>query len=101
MLHSRGVDKTATTDKTSVPRDNCCCCFLKVILDSAVVETSVIDWKIVARVRVLLKFNKIFLGTDSAASSQVGQILLFRVEGSIPYSTSLKVAKYRTTPGSS
>ena len=47
---------------------------LKVILDSAVVETSVIDWKRVARVRVLFKFNKIFLGTASAASSRVGPI---------------------------
>ena len=27
MLRSRAVDKTATTDKTSVPRDNCCCYF--------------------------------------------------------------------------
>ena len=62
---------------------------LKVILDSAVVETSVIDWKREAHVRVLFKYNKIFLGTDGAASSRVGQILLFRVEGSIPYSASL------------
>ena len=38
---------------------------------------------------VLFKFNKIFLGTDGAASSRVGQILLFRVEGSIPYSVPL------------
>ena len=39
--------------------------------------------------RVGFKFNKIFLGTDGAASSRVGQILLFRVEGSIPYSAPL------------
>ena len=35
--------------------------------------------------------NKICLGTDSAASLRVGQILPLRVEGSIPYSASLKV----------
>ena len=28
MLRSRAVDTTATTDKTSAPRDNCCCYFL-------------------------------------------------------------------------
>ena len=50
---------------------------LKMILNSAVVETSVIDWKREARVRVLFKFHKIFLGTDGATSSRVGQILLF------------------------
>ena len=33
--------------------------------------------------------NKIFLGTDGAASSRVGQILPLRVEGSIPYSAPL------------
>ena len=33
--------------------------------------------------------NKIFLGTDGAASSRVGQILSLRVEGSIPYSAPL------------
>ena len=33
--------------------------------------------------------NKIFLGTDGAASTRVGQILLLRVEGSIPYSDPL------------
>ena len=33
--------------------------------------------------------NKIILGTDGAASPRVGQILLLRVEGSIPYSASL------------
>ena len=33
--------------------------------------------------------NKIFLGTDDAASSWVGQILPLRVEGSIPYSAPL------------
>ena len=59
------------------------------IQDNAVVETSVTDWKRVARVRVRFKFNKRFFGTDSAASSRVGQMLLFRVEGSIPYSASL------------
>ena len=58
------------------------------ILDSAVVETSVIDWKREVRVRVSFKVNKIFLGTDSAASSRVDQNLPFRVEGSIPYSAS-------------
>ena len=56
-------------------------------------ETSVIDWKREAHVRVGFKFNKIFLGTDGAASSRVGQILLFRVEGSIPYSAPLNVAQ--------
>ena len=40
--------------------------------------------------RVCFKFNKVFLGTDGAASSWVGQILLFRVEASIPYSAPLK-----------
>ena len=35
--------------------------------------------------------NKIFLGTDGAGSSWVGQILTLRVEGSIPYSASLKI----------
>ena len=55
---------------------------LKVILDSAVVETYVIYWKREARVRVWFKFNKIFLGTNGAASSRVGQILPLRVEGS-------------------
>ena len=35
--------------------------------------------------------NKIFLGTDGAASSRVGQILPLRVEGSIPYSAPLSV----------
>ena len=60
---------------------------LKVILDSAVVETSVIDWKREACVRVFYSnVNKIFLGTDGAASSRVGQILPLRVDGSIPYS---------------
>ena len=45
--------------------------------------------------RVWFKFNKIFLGTDGAASSRVGQILLFRVEGSIPYSAPLnQIMKY-------
>ena len=39
-----------------------------------------------ARLRNIVKINKIFLGTDGAASSQVGQILPFYVEGSIPYS---------------
>ena len=39
--------------------------------------------------RVRFKFNKIFLGTDGAASLRVGQILLFHVEGSIPYSAPL------------
>ena len=34
--------------------------------------------------------NKIFLGTDGAASSRVGQILPLRVEGSIPYSAPLR-----------
>ena len=33
--------------------------------------------------------NKIFLGTDGAASSRVSQILPLRVEGSIPYSAPL------------
>ena len=33
--------------------------------------------------------NKIFLGTDGAASSRVGQILPLQVEGSIPYSAPL------------
>ena len=33
--------------------------------------------------------NMIFLGTDGAASSQVGQILPLRVEGSVPYSAPL------------
>ena len=33
--------------------------------------------------------NKLFLGTDGAASSRVGQILPLRVEGSIPYSAPL------------
>ena len=33
--------------------------------------------------------NKIFLGTDGAASSWVGQMLPLRVEGSIPYSAPL------------
>ena len=37
--------------------------------------------------------NKIFLGTDGAASSRVGQILLLRVEGSIPYSAPLRLIK--------
>ena len=32
-----------------------------------------------------------FLGTDGAASSRVGKLLLFRVEGSIPYSAPLKL----------
>ena len=41
--------------------------------------------------RVVFDSNKIFLGTDSAASSRVGQILLFRVEGSIPHSAPLNV----------
>ena len=52
-------------------------------------ETSVIDWKREVRVRVLFKVNKIFLGTDGAASWRVGQILPLRVEGSIPYSAPL------------
>ena len=34
--------------------------------------------------------NKIFLGTDGAASSRVGQILPLQVEGSIPYSAPLR-----------
>ena len=33
--------------------------------------------------------NKIFLGTDGAASSRVGQMLPLRVEGSVPYSAPL------------
>ena len=37
--------------------------------------------------------NKIFLGTDGAASSRVGQILSLQVEGSIPYSAPLKDKK--------
>ena len=37
--------------------------------------------------------NKIFLGTDGAASSQVDQILPLKVEGSIPYSAPLTVTK--------
>ena len=37
--------------------------------------------------------NKIFLGTDGAASSRVGQILPLRVEGSIPYSAPLTDTK--------
>ena len=60
-----------------------------VILDSGVVDTSVIDWKREARVHVGFKFNKIFLGTDGAASSRLGQMLPLRVEGSIPYSAPL------------
>ena len=35
------------------------------------------------------KVNKIYLGTDGAASSRVGQILPLREERSIPYSASL------------
>ena len=34
--------------------------------------------------------NKIFLGTDGAAPSQVDHILPLQVEGSIPYSAPLK-----------
>ena len=37
--------------------------------------------------------NKIFLGTDGAASSRVGQMLPLRVEGSIPYSAPLRKNK--------
>ena len=64
---------------------------LKVILDSAVVETSVIDWKREAHVRVRFKRQQDILVTDSAASSRVGQILLLRVEGSIQYSAPLSM----------
>ena len=54
-------------------------------------ETSVIDWK-ERRVSVFYSnVNKIFLGTDGAASLRVGQILPLRVEGSIPYSAPLNV----------
>ena len=35
--------------------------------------------------------NKIFLGTDGAASSRVGKMLPLRVEGSILYSAPLNV----------
>ena len=38
----------------------------------------------------LIQIQQDILGTDSAASSRVGQILLFRVEGSIPYRAYLK-----------
>ena len=62
---------------------------LKVILDSAVVETSVIDWKREAVSAFDSNVNNIFLGTDGAASSPVGQILPLRVEGAIPYSAPL------------
>ena len=52
-------------------------------------ETSVIDWK-ERRVSVFYSnVNKIFLGTDGAASLRVGQMLPLRVEGSIPYSAPL------------
>ena len=37
----------------------------------------------------LIQIQQDILGTDSAASLRVGQILLFRVEGSIPYSAPL------------
>ena len=40
--------------------------------------------------------NKIFLGTDGAASSTVGQILPLRVEVSIPYSAPLNVTRSST-----
>ena len=53
------------------------------ILNSAVVETSVIDRKREAVSVFDSNVNKIFLGTDSAASSRVGQMLSLRVEGSI------------------
>ena len=36
--------------------------------------------------------NNIFLGTDGAASSRVGQILPLQVEGSIPYSAPLTIS---------
>ena len=38
--------------------------------------------------------NKIFLGTDGAASSRVSQILPLRVEGSIPYSAPLNICQF-------
>ena len=47
---------------------------LKVTLDSAVLKTSVKDWKREARVRVWFKSQQDFLGTDGAASLRVGQI---------------------------
>ena len=61
------------------------------ILNSAVVETSVLDWKREAVSVFDSNVNKIFLRTDGAASSRVGQILSLRVEGSIPYSAPLKI----------
>ena len=43
--------------------------------------------------------DKIFLDTDGAASSRVGQILPLRVEGSIPYSAPLMFDnKYKKLP---
>ena len=65
---------------------------LKVILHSAVVETSVIDWKREAVSVFDSNVNKIFLGTDGAASLWVGQMLPLRVEGSIPYSAPLTLS---------
>ena len=59
------------------------------ILNSAVVETSVIDWKREAVSVFDSNVNKIFLGTDGAASSRVGQILSLQVERSIPYNAPL------------
>ena len=41
--------------------------------------------------------NKIFLGTDGAASSRVGQNLPLRVEGSIPYSAPLTARICKTS----
>ena len=38
-----------------------------------------------------LEKRGLFLGTDGAASLRVGQMLLFRVEGPIPYNASLNV----------
>ena len=42
--------------------------------------------------------NKIFLGTDGAASSRVGQILPLREEGSIPYSAPLSWQRTAVNP---
>ena len=38
--------------------------------------------------------NKIFLGTDGAASSRVSKMLPLRVDGSIPYSAPLMTINY-------
>ena len=39
--------------------------------------------------------NKIFLGTEGAASLRVGRILPLRVEGSIPYSAPLNNTEFQ------